>query len=245
MQTEQTNFHRPYKRVLLKLSGESLQGGSGFGISPAVLTRFGTELKELLETGLELGIVVGGGNLFRGEQLSAAGLGRVSADYMGMMATVMNCLAIQDSLSRLGIPVKMMSALPIKGVIEAFDRQKALKYLYKKRVVLFAAGTGHPFFTTDSAASLRAIEIEADVLLKATQVDAIYSADPKKYPDAKSYKSLSYTQVLEKNLGIMDMAAICLCRDHAMPIRIFNVNQPGLLKAILRGETDAGTLVSA
>lgn len=231
-----------YKRILLKLSGEALQGSGQFGIDPKVLDRVAEDICQLTNMGVEIGLVIGGGNLFRGAALSKAGLGRVSGDYMGMLATMMNCLAMRDALERAGIATHIMSALPLIGVIDPFDRRKALNHLESKRVVLFSAGTGNPFFTTDSAASLRAIEIEADILLKATKVDGVYSADPMKDPNATKFENLSFDEVLEKNLGVMDATAICMCRDHNMPIRVFDNSKPQVLQRIVKGEIE-GTLV--
>jgi uridylate kinase len=231
-----------YARILLKLSGEALQGAGQFGIDPQVLDRFALEIHQLIHRGVEVGLVIGGGNLFRGAALSEAGLGRVTGDYMGMLATMMNSLAMRDALERAGVQTHMMSALPLIGVIDPFNRREALDALERRCVVLFAAGTGNPFFTTDSAASLRAIEIEADILLKATKVNGVYSADPLKDPSAIRYESLSYETVIEKNLAVMDSTAICLCRDHGMPIRVFDGGQIGVLERIVLGEA-IGTLV--
>lgn len=231
-----------YKRILLKLSGEALQGTGQFGIDPKVLDNLAADIHDAIMMGVEVGLVIGGGNLFRGAVLSEAGLGRVTGDYMGMLATMMNALAMRDALERAGVETYIMSALPLIGVVEPFDRRKALNQLKEKRVVLFSAGTGNPFFTTDTAASLRAIEIEADILLKATKVDGVYSADPMKHRTAVRYDKLSYEKVLEDNLGVMDSAAICLCRDHHMPIRVFDGNKPHILQRILVGEQE-GTLV--
>jgi len=231
-----------YRRVLLKLSGEALQGSQKFGIDPQILDKFAGDIKDLVDLGVEVGLVIGGGNLFRGAALSEAGLGRVTGDYMGMLATMMNSLAMRDALERAGVATHMMSALPMLGVIDPFDRRKALYHLNDKHVVLFSAGTGNPFFTTDSAASLRAIEIEADILLKATKVDGVYSADPVKDASATLYETLNYDQVIEQNLAVMDATAICMCKDHDMLIRVFNGNKTGILQKIVLGET-AGTLV--
>lgn len=232
-----------YRRILLKLSGEALMGESHFGIAPHVLGRIVSEVAELYEAGIQVALVIGGGNLFRGAALSQAGLGRVTGDYMGMLATVMNALAFRDVLETAGIPARIMSAITMTGVVDDFDRRKAIYHLENQRVVIFAAGTGNPFFTTDSAASLRAIEIDADILLKATKVDGIYSSDPIKNPDAVLYKRLSYKTVLEENLEVMDSTAICMCRDHNMPMRVFNLSKPGAIKNIIFG-ADEGTLVT-
>ncbi|MAZ39272.1 MAG: UMP kinase [Legionellales bacterium] len=231
-----------YRRVLLKLSGEALQGNDAAGISPKILEQFASDIKVLVELGVEIGLVIGGGNLFRGAALSEAGLDRVTGDYMGMLATMMNALAMRDALERLNIPTYTMSALPINGVIEPFDRREAVYQLSQKKVVLFSAGIGSPYFTTDSAASLRAVEINADILLKATKVDGIYNADPILNKSAKRYECLSYNEVIEKNLKVMDATAICLCRDHNMLIRVFDSGKPNVLKKIVLGEPE-GTLV--
>jgi uridylate kinase len=231
-----------YKRILLKLSGEALQGQGQFGIDPKILDKFAGDIAQLVKSTVEIGLVIGGGNLFRGAALSQVGLGRVTGDYMGMLATMMNGLAMRDALERAGVATHIMSALPLIGVIDPFDRRKALDSLQSGRVVIFSAGTGNPFFTTDSAASLRAIEIDADVLLKATKVDGVYSEDPIKNPNAIKFDTLSYDEVIEKNLGVMDATAICLCRDHDMPIRVFNSSKPNVLHNIVFGEAE-GTLV--
>lgn len=231
-----------YKRILLKLSGEALVGDEGFGIDPKVLDRIAHEVHELVTLGIEVGMVIGGGNLFRGKTLSKAGLGRISGDHMGMLATVMNAIAMRDALERAHIPTRIMSAIPMSGMVDHYDRRKAMHHLGRKRVVIFAAGTGNPLVTTDSAASLRAIEIDADVLLKATNVDGVYSADPAIDPKATLYTHLTFASALEKELGIMDLTAFCQCRDHNMPIRVFNINKPNALLRIVQGEQE-GTLV--
>ncbi|MDX1252248.1 MAG: UMP kinase [Gammaproteobacteria bacterium] len=231
-----------FQRILLKLSGEALMGDGEFGISPAVINRVATEVRELVEAGVQVGIVVGGGNLFRGAGLSEAGMDRVTGDQMGMLATVMNALAMQDALEHQGIFTRVMSAIKINQICEDYIRRRAVRHLEKGRVVIFAAGTGNPFFTTDSAASLRAIEIGAQLLLKATKVDGVYSADPLKYPDAVRYERLGYDEVLERKLMVMDLTAIILCRDHKMPLRVFDMHKPGALRRIVMGE-DEGTLV--
>jgi uridylate kinase len=231
-----------YQRILLKLSGEALMGQSQMGIDPKILDNLAKDIAQLRELGVQVGLVVGGGNLFRGAALSEVGLDRVTGDYMGMLATMMNGLALRDALERAEVPTNIMSALPLIGVIDAFDRRKAIHHLKNNRVVIFTGGTGNPFFTTDSAASLRAIEVDANVLLKATKVDGIYSADPLKDRTATRYDSLSYTEVIEKNLAVMDATAICMCRDHRMPIRVFDMSKPGVLERIVRGENE-GTLV--
>ena len=231
-----------YKRVLLKLSGEALMGNADFGIDPEVISRFAKEISELSAQGVELGIVIGGGNIFRGAGLAASGMDRVSGDHMGMLATVMNALAFQDALEQQGAFCRVMSAIRINQVCEDYLRRRAIRHLEKGRVVIFAAGTGNPFFTTDSAASLRAVEIGADLMLKATQVDGVYSADPKKDPDAIRYTELSYDEVINKRLAVMDTTAVVMCQEQQMPLRIFDVHKDGNLTKIIYGE-DIGTLV--
>ncbi len=230
------------KRILLKLSGEALMGDADFGIDPAVLDRTAVEIKELLDVGIEVALVVGGGNIFRGVSLAAAGMDRANGDYMGMLATVINALSLQDSLERHDMKVRVMSALPIKQVCEPYIRRRAIRHLEKGRVVIFAAGTGSPFFTTDSAASLRGIEIDAELVLKATNVDGVYSDDPAKDKNASLYTELSYDEVLQRKLGVMDATAIALCRDQNMPVRVFNMNKAGALMSIMMGKQE-GTLV--
>jgi uridylate kinase len=232
-----------FKRILLKVSGEALMGKNNFGIDPTVLDWVAKELFEVIKMQVEVGIVIGGGNLFRGKVLSEAGLGRITADHMGMLATLMNALALRDAFERAKMPTHIMSAIPMTGVADPYDRRKAMHRLSQGRVVIFAAGTGNPLFTTDSAASLRAIEIEADLLLKATNVDGVYTNDPQKDPNARLYKTLSFQEVLDKELGVMDLAAFCQCRDYDVPLRVFRMNKPGALKRIVLGE-DEGTLVS-
>lgn len=236
------NLQPKYKRVLLKLSGEALMGDGDFGIDPKVLDRMALEVGQLIGIGVQVGLVIGGGNLFRGEALSEAGMDRVTGDHMGMLATVMNALAMRDALERSNISTRVMSAIPMSGVVEHYDRRRAVRDLKDGDVVIFSAGTGNPFFTTDSAACLRGIEIDADVVLKATKVDGVYDADPMKNPDAVKFDVLSYDEVLDRKLGVMDLTAICLCRDHNMPVRVFNMNKPGALKNIMVGEPE-GTLV--
>ncbi|MFP5505824.1 MAG: UMP kinase [Gammaproteobacteria bacterium] len=230
-----------YRRILLKLSGEAL-AGDGSGIDPAVLNQFAGEIHELAQAGVQVGLVIGGGNLFRGAGLAAAGMDRVTGDYMGMLATVMNALAMQDALKRLGSEARVMSALTIAAACEPFSRERALRHLERGRVVLFAAGTGNPFFTTDSAASLRAIEIGAEVMFKATNVDGVYSADPKKDPNATRFDRLSYDEALRRQLMVMDHTAIILCRDNNMPLMVFDIQRPGNLMRAVRGEA-VGSLV--
>ena len=233
---------KQYKRILLKLSGEELMGEEGFGIDPKVLDRMALEIGQLVGIGVQIGLVIGGGNLFRGAALNAAGMDRVTGDHMGMLATVMNALAMRDALERTNISSNVMSSIPMSGVVEHYDRRKAIRYLKDGDVVIFAAGTGNPFFTTDSAACLRGIEIDANVVLKATKVDGVYSADPMLDPDAELYQSLTYDEVLNKQLGVMDMTAICLCREHKMPLRVFRMSKQGALLNLVVGG-DEGTLI--
>ena len=232
-----------YKRILLKLSGEALLGDANYGIDPKVLNRLARETQEVQRAGIEVGVVIGGGTIFRGEGLAAAGMDRVTGDHMGMLATVINALAMQDALEKVGARVRVMSAIKINEVCEDFIRRRAIRHLEKGRIAIFAAGTGNPFFTTDSAAALRAIEIGADLLLKATKVEGVYSADPKKDANAQRFEHLTYDQVIERKLAVMDTAAIALCRDHKIPLRIFDMSREGDLMRILRGEA-IGTLVS-
>jgi uridylate kinase len=231
-----------YKRVLLKLSGEALLGDQSYGIDPKVIARVASEIAELLAMGVELGLVIGGGNIFRGAGLAEAGMDRVTADHMGMLATVINALALQDALERKGATARVMSALSIHQVCEDYIRRRAIRHMEKGRVVIFAAGTGNPFFTTDTAASLRAIEISADVLIKATKVDGVYSADPMTNPDAERYGTLSFDRVLNEKLQVMDATAIVMCRDNNVPLVVFNLNNSGDLVRIVAGES-LGTAV--
>ena len=233
-----------YRRILLKLSGEALMGSGQFGIDPQVMSRLAAEVKGLSEAGVQVALVIGGGNIFRGAGLAGAGMDRVTGDHMGMLATVMNCLAMQDALERIGASTGVMSALRINQVCEDFIRRRAVRHLEVGHIVLFAAGTGNPFFTTDSAASLRAVEIGADLLIKATQVDGVYSADPKKDAGAVFYPRLSYDQALRENLQVMDTTAIVLCRDNRIPIRVMNIHHPGALMRLIQGET-IGSLVES
>lgn len=233
-----------YRRILLKLSGEALQGGAGHGIDPDTLERFAGEVRDLRVEGIQVALVIGGGNLFRGAGLADRGMDRVTGDQMGMLATVMNSLAMQDALGRLGVPTRALSALRMEQVCEAYRRDLAVAHLEAGRVVILAAGTGNPFFTTDSAASLRAIEIGADLLIKATKVDGVYSADPLRDPQATFYPRISYDQALREGLQVMDATAIVLCRDHGLPLRVMNVNAPGALLRLVRGE-DLGSLVAS
>lgn len=231
------------KRILLKLSGEALLGDCDYGIDPLVSARIAREVASVIQTGIEIGIVIGGGNIFRGQGLAASGIDRVTGDHMGMLATVMNALALQDSLERAGVTTRVMSAISVREVCEDYIRRRAIRHLEKGRAVIFAAGTGNPFFTTDTAASLRAIEIGADLMIKATRVDGIYTADPEKDPSAQRYEQVGYDEVIERKLKVMDTNAIVLCRDQSMPIRIINLTRPGQLQRLLEGES-IGTLVS-
>ena len=232
-----------YQRILLKLSGEAL-GLDGVGIDPKVLDRTALEIGQLVGIGIQVGLVIGGGNLFRGAALSAAGLDRVTGDHMGMLATVMNALAMRDALERANIQTVVMSSIPMSGVVEHYDRRLAIRHLQEGDVVIFSAGTGNPFFTTDSAACLRGIEIEADIVLKATKVDGVYSDDPVTNPGATRFDAITYSRVLDDQLGVMDLTAICLARDHNMPLRVFKLDkQDALLNAVV--SDNEGTLVTS
>ena len=233
---------KKYKRILLKLSGEALQGDGDFGIDPRVLDSMALEVGQLVGIGVQVGLVIGGGNLFRGAALSAAGLDRVTGDHMGMLATTMNALAMRDALERANISTTAMSAIPMSGVVDRYDRRSAIRCLEQGDVVIFSAGTGNPFFTTDSAAALRAIEIDAELMLKATKVDGVYDADPVKNPNAVKFDTLSYDEVLDRKLEVMDLTAICLCRDHDMPVRVFEMEKNGALVNIEVGQQE-GTLI--
>lgn len=233
---------KKYKRILLKLSGEELMGDEGFGIDPKVLDKMALEIGQLVGIGVQVGLVIGGGNLFRGAALNAAGLDRVTGDHMGMLATVMNALAMRDALERSHIQSRVMSAIPMSGVVEHYDRRAAIRYLEAGEVVIFSAGTGNPFFTTDSAACLRGIEVNAEIVLKATKVEGVYNADPKKVANAVKYERLTYDEVLDKKLGVMDLTAICLCREHNMPLRVFKMAKSGALLGIVMGGNE-GTLI--
>ena len=232
-----------YKRIMLKLSGEALMGELDYGIDPKVIDRLAREILAVHKAGIQIGVVIGGGNIFRGAGLAEAGMDRVTGDHMGMLATVMNALALQDALEKLGGFVRVMSAIKINEVCEDYIRRRAIRHLEKGRVVLFAAGTGNPFFTTDTAASLRAIEIGAELLLKGTKVNGIYSDDPVKNPAAVHYPKLNFDRVLDERLNVMDATAIVMCRDNNLPLRVFNLNNPGDLLRIARGE-DVGTVVT-
>jgi len=231
-----------YRRILLKLSGEALMGDGDYGIEPAVISRIAEEIHQLAEAGVEIGLVIGGGNIFRGAGLAQGGMDRVTGDHMGMLATVINSLAMQDALEKFGSQCRVMSALKINQVCEDYIRRRAIRHLEKGRVVIFAAGTGNPFFTTDSAASLRAIEIGAGIMLKATKVDGVYSADPITHPDAELFETLSYDEAIARKLGVMDATALVLCRDQDIPVRVFGLNTPGNLHKVVSGG-DIGTLV--
>ncbi|MDP2471831.1 MAG: UMP kinase [Candidatus Palauibacterales bacterium] len=232
-----------YPRALVKLSGESLAGDQGFGIEPEVVDRLVLEIEKVYEADVRLGLVVGGGNIVRGAVASARGMDRVSADYMGMLATVINALALQDALERHGIESRVMTAIRMEQLAEPYIRRRALRHLEKGRIVIFAGGTGNPYFSTDTAAVLRAIEMEADVILKATKVDGVYSADPVHEPDAKFLPDLTYREIINKELAVMDSAAVSLCRDNDLPVIVLNIRKPGAILAALRGER-IGTLVT-
>jgi len=231
-----------YTRILLKLSGEALLGDEDYGIDPKIISRIAGEIQHIVAAGVEIGVVIGGGNIFRGAGLAASGIDRVTGDHMGMLATVINSLALQDALETEGIDARVMSAISINDVCEDYIRRRAIRHLQKGRVIILAAGTGNPFFTTDSAAALRAIEIGADLMLKATKVDGLYSADPNIDPDAERIDEITYDEVIARKLSIMDTNAIVLCRDYDMPIRVFNVFTEGHLQALINGEP-IGTLV--
>jgi uridylate kinase len=231
-----------YKRVLLKLSGESLAGDQGYGIDPVTINAIAAEIKEVVDDGVELALVIGGGNIFRGLAASSKGMDRASADYMGMLATVINSLAMQDALEKIGVSTRVQSAIAMQEVAEPYIRRRAVRHLEKGRVVIFGAGTGNPYFTTDTAASLRAMEINAQVILKGTKVDGVYSADPKKDPSAKRYDELTYIEVLQQGLQVMDATATSLCMDNHLPIIVFDLTTPGNIKKVIGGQT-IGTIV--
>ncbi len=231
-----------HKRILLKLSGEALMGDDAFGINRETITRMAQEIKDVVDLGVEVAVVIGGGNIFRGVSSGASGMDRATADYMGMLATVMNALALADTMHSVGMTARVMSAINIDQVVEPYVRPKALQYLEEGKVVIFAAGTGNPFFTTDTAAALRGAEIGAELVLKATKVDGVYTADPQKDPSATRYTSLSFDEAMRKNLGVMDAAAFALCRDQKLPIKVFSILKHGAFKRIVQGE-DEGTLV--
>lgn len=231
-----------YKRVLLKLSGESLMGNKQYGIDPSMLNHYAIEIKQVVKQGVQLAVVIGGGNIFRGINASEGGLDRVQGDYMGMLATVMNGMALQSALENIGIQTRLLTAIEMKEIGEPFIRRRAIRHLEKGRVVIFGAGTGNPYFTTDTAASLRAIEIEAEVVLKGTRVDGIYTADPEKDKSAQKYETLTFDDVYSKGLNVMDMTAFTLCNENKLPIIVFDINTPGNLLRLLQGEK-VGTLV--
>jgi len=232
-----------YRRVLLKLSGEALMGQGKFGIEPQVMTRIASEINDIVQMGVQLGIVIGGGNIFRGAGLTASGIERASADHIGMLATVINGLAMQDALAKKGVEAQVMSAIRIDTICEHYTRHRAISHLTHGRVIILVAGTGNPYFTTDTAASLRAIEIGAQLMIKATKVDGVYAADPLTDPTAKRYTRLNYNQVITRQLGVMDMTAIILCRDHQMPLRVIDMGQVSMLQSAVAGK-EVGTLIS-
>jgi uridylate kinase len=232
-----------YKRVLLKLSGESLMGKKGFGIDPKVLEFFSNEIKIAHENGAELGIVIGGGNIFRGVSGEGMGIGRVTGDQMGMLATMINSLALQNAVEHAGVYSRLMSAIQMQEIAEPYIRRRAIRHLEKRRVVIFGSGTGHPYFSTDTAASLRAVEIQADAILKGTRVDGVFDADPEKDPNAKKFDNITYLDVIQKNLRVMDMTAVSLCSENNLPMIVFNMNKPGNLLAVLKGE-NVGTSIA-
>ncbi|UII22928.1 UMP kinase [Fulvivirga ligni] len=232
-----------YKRILLKLSGESLMGSGQYGIDPKRLEQYGNEIKAIKEMGIEVAIVIGGGNIFRGVQAEASGIERVQGDYMGMLATVINGMALQSALEKAGLYTRLMSGIKMEQVCEPFIRRRAIRHLEKGRIVIFGAGIGNPYFTTDSTASLRAIEIQADVVLKGTRVDGVYTADPEKDPTATRYSELTFQEAYEKNLNIMDMTAFTLCQENNLPIIVFDMNKQGNLMKIVKGD-NAGTLIN-
>jgi uridylate kinase len=233
-----------FRRIVLKLSGEALAGTQGYGIDPPVLDRIGEEVREVADLGVQIAIVIGGGNIFRGVAASAAGMDRATADYMGMLATIINALALQDSLEKAGVQTRVLSAIEMRAVAEPYIRRRAIRHLEKGRVVIFAAGTGNPFFTTDTAGALRAVEIGADAIIKATKVDGVYSADPKLDPAAKRIERLTYIEVLNRGLGVMDTTAISLCMDNKLPIVVFDLMRAGNIKRIVLGEA-VGSIVSS
>jgi uridylate kinase len=242
MPSERPEKKSRYKRILLKLSGEALIGDGKYGISPKTLTTIAQEVKDVVEMGVEIALTIGGGNIFRGVSGATEGMDRSSADYMGMLATVINSMALQDALEKMGVQTRVQSAIEMHQVAEPYIRRRAIRHLEKGRVVIFAAGTGNPYFTTDTAASLRAMEIHADVLLKATKVDGVYTDDPKKNPQATKYRTLSYIDVLKKNLKVMDSTAISLCMDNDLPIIVFDLTHRGNIRRVVGGE-DIGTTV--
>ncbi|MFL5262520.1 MAG: UMP kinase [Anaeromyxobacteraceae bacterium] len=242
MPSERPEKKSRYKRILLKLSGEALMGDGKYGISPKTLTTIAQEVKDVIEMGVECALTIGGGNIFRGVSGATEGMDRSSADYMGMLATVINSMALQDALEKMGVQTRVQSAIEMHQIAEPYIRRRAIRHLEKGRVVIFAAGTGNPYFTTDTAASLRAMEIHADILLKATKVDGVYTDDPKKNPAATKYRTLSYIDVLKKNLKVMDSTAISLCMDNDLPIVVFDLTSRGNIRRVVSGE-DIGTTV--
>jgi uridylate kinase len=244
LENKETMAKPAYKRILLKLSGEALMGDDAYGINRATITDIVGQVKEVVELGVEVGVVIGGGNIFRGVAPAAAGMDRATADYMGMLATVMNAMALQDAMRNIGLNARVQSALNIEAVAEPYIRGKAIRYLEEGRVVIFGAGTGNPFFTTDTAAALRGVEIDADIVLKATKVDGIYTDDPKKNPNATRYETVSYDEAIGKNLKVMDATALTLCRDQKMPICVFSIFKQGALKRVVMGKNE-GTRVIA
>lgn len=232
-----------FKRILLKLSGESLMGSQSYGIDPAVLKQFAQEVQAVYSMGVQIGLVIGGGNIFRGVQAVENGIDKVSGDHMGMLATLINAIGLQNALEAQGVPTRLQSAIQVAQIAEPFIRRRALRHLEKGRVVLFGAGTGNPYFTTDTAAALRAIEIEAECVIKGTRVDGIYDADPEKNPQAKRFTQLTYAEVIDRKLGVMDMTAITLCQENRLPILVFDMNTPGNLRRLIVGE-DVATMVS-
>jgi len=232
-----------YKRILLKLSGEALMGDDAYGINRATITRIVSEVKEVVDLGVQVAVVIGGGNIFRGVAPAAEGMDRATADYMGMLATVMNAMALQDAMKNIGLNARVQSALSIEQVAEPYIRGKAIRYLEEGRVVIFGAGTGNPFFTTDTAAALRGMEINAEIVIKATKVDGVYTDDPKTNPEAMRYKTISFDEAISKNLKVMDATALTLCRDQKLPISVFSIFKQGALKKVVMGE-DEGTMVT-
>ena len=233
-----------YQRILLKLSGEALSGERGYGIDSNILNQYAAEIKNVVEAGVQVAIVIGGGNIFRGKDVEKTGIDRVQGDHMGMMATIINGIAIQASLEKIGLPSRLLSAVRVEAICEPYIQRRAVRHLEKGRVIIFGAGTGNPFFTTDSAASLRANEIEANVVLKGTKVDGVYTADPNKDPTATRYTHISFDEVIAKELNVMDMTAFTLCRENNLPIIVFDMNRPGNLRRIVEGEDGVGTLIS-
>lgn len=245
LDTKKTTSLKPkYRRVLLKLSGEALMGERGYGIDPSTVEYMASEIKKVADLGVEIAIVIGGGNIFRGVEASVKGMERASADYIGMLATVINALTLQNALEKIGLQTRVQSAIEMRELAETYIRRRAIRHLEKGRVVIFGAGTGNPYFTTDTAAALRAIEIGADVIIKGTKVDGVYTADPMKYPDAKKFSEISYIDVIKKNLKVMDSTAITLCMDNNLPIVVFNIKKPDNIKKVVLGKR-VGTIVKA